>query len=110
MMEYDKKAIGDAIRERRTALGFTQQQAADIAKISLRFYQRIESGEVGMSVDSMLRICDLMETTPDGLLLRILPGETQSEMAWITEKLLRYPKKTQSTAIELMKVFLGFLE
>lgn len=109
-MEYDKKAIGDAIRERRTELGFTQQQAADIAKISLRFYQRIESGEVGMSVDSMLRICDLMKTTPDGLLLRVLPGETQSEMAWITEKLKHYPQKTQSTAIELMKVFLGFLE
>ena len=51
-----------------------------------------------------------METTPDGLLLKVLPGETQSEMAWITEKLLHYPQKTQSTAIELMKVFLGFLE
>lgn len=110
MMEYDKKAVGEAIRERRIALGFTQQQAAEVAKISLRFYQRIESGNVGMSVDSMLRICDLMETTPDGLLLKVLPGETQSEMAWITEKLLHYPQKTQSTAIELMKVFLGFLE
>ena len=110
MMEYDKKAVGEAIRERRIALGFTQQQAAKVAKISLRFYQRIESGNVGMSVDLMLRICDLMETTPDGLLLKVLPGETQSEMAWITEKLLHYPQKTQSTAIELMKVFLGFLE
>ena len=47
MMEYDKKAVGEAIRERRIALGFTQQQAAEVAKISLRFYQRIESGMWG---------------------------------------------------------------
>jgi len=34
MMEYDKKAVGEAIRERRIALGFTQQQAAEVAIVN----------------------------------------------------------------------------
>ena len=109
-MGYDRKSVGNAIRERRLALGLTQQQAVDKADISLRFYQRIESGTIGMSVDTLLSICDLYQTTPDALLMKVSPGDRQSEMVWISEKLSHCSPKTQSTAIELIKVYLGSLE
>ena len=49
-MTYDRKAVGNEIRRRRLALGLTQEQAAEKVDRALRFYSRIELGDVGMSV------------------------------------------------------------
>ena len=38
--------IAELVKNRREALGYTQQEVADLSKISLRSVQRIEKGEV----------------------------------------------------------------
>ena len=53
-MTYNRKAVGNEIRRRRLALGLTQEQAAEKIDRALRFYSRIELGDVGMSVDTLL--------------------------------------------------------
>ncbi len=55
------------IRERRMALGLTQDQVATEAGIELRAYQRYEYGEHMISGASMkigLRICAALELDP----------------------------------------------
>lgn len=55
------------LRNRRVALGLTQQQVADMAKINLRQYQRVESGErhiTGASAKMMLAICAALKINP----------------------------------------------
>ena len=61
-MGYDKKAVGAEIRRRRLALGLTQEKAAEKIDRALRFYARIELGDVGMSVDTLLEICGMLWT------------------------------------------------
>lgn len=108
-MEYDKKSVGQEIRRRRMELGLTQEQAAEKINRALRFYARIELGDVGMSVNSLLSICSMLKTTPDTLLLASVPRESQPEIQWLTEALSNCTEGQRHTAIELVKVYLRSL-
>ena len=68
-MYYDTKASGDRIRQLRTQRGFTQENVAQILNIDRSFYGRIESGKKGCSVDILVLISSLFETSLDYLIL-----------------------------------------
>lgn len=75
-IEYKFNSVGDwtmfqtegqILRNRREELNLTQQQVADKAKILLRQYQRLESGErnlTGASARIMLSICAVLKLDP----------------------------------------------
>ncbi|RZS93892.1 helix-turn-helix domain-containing protein [Aquimarina brevivitae] len=46
MNSVRSKVIAEVVKSRRVALGLTQQEVADLTKLSLRSVQRIEKGEV----------------------------------------------------------------
>ena len=105
-MTYDRKVVGNEIRRRRLALGLTQEQAAEKVDRALRFYSRIELGDVGMSVDTLLEICALLKTTPDALLIGKASDVSEANRQWIAEAIANCPVEKQQTAIELLKVYL----
>ena len=109
-MGSDKKAVGAEIRRRRLALGLTQEKAAERIDRALRFYARIELGDVGMSVDTLLEICGMLKTTPDALLMADAPKEGASDIPWMTEALTNCSPDQQETAIELVRVYLRSLK
>ena len=108
-MTYDRKAVGNEIRRRRLALGLTQEQAAEKIDRALRFYSRIELGDVGMSVDTLLEICSMLKTAPDALLVRETTSESDASREWIAEAIAQCPAEKQQTAIDLLKVYLKSL-
>lgn len=60
----------DVFRERREELGLTQKEVADRAHITVRQYQRIESGSRHIRTSSLrigLSICDALEMDPKGI-------------------------------------------
>lgn len=105
-MTYDRKAVGNEIRIRRLALGLTQEQAAEKIDRALRFYSRIELGDVGMSVDTLLEICGMLKTTPDALLIGEASDAAAANSQWIAEAIANCPADKQQTAIDLLKVYL----
>lgn len=105
-MTYDRKLVGSEIRRRRVAIGLTQEQAAEKIDRALRFYSRIELGDVGMSVDTLLAICTMLKTTPDKLLLRPAPKEAEANGQWIADAMAACSPEQQKTAMELLKVYL----
>ena len=61
------------LRYRREEFGMSQQQVADAAGITLRQYQRFESGERSMSSASMrigLSICHVLRLDPYRFIVR----------------------------------------
>ena len=108
-MTYDRKAVGNEIRRRRLALGLTQEQAAEKTDRALRFYSRIELGDVGMSVDTLLEICGMLKTTPDALLIQETSDDANAVREWVAEAIARCPADKQQTAIDLLKVYLKSL-
>ena len=114
-MGYDKKAVGAEIRRRRLALGLTQEKAAEKIDRALRFYARIELGDVGMSVDTLLEICGMLKTTPDALLMadapkEDAPKEDAADLSWMAEALSNCTPDQQQTAVELVRVYLRSLK
>lgn len=58
---------GAILRNRRIALGMTQQEVADAAHIQLRQYQRFEADERDISSSSMrigLSVCRVLKIDP----------------------------------------------
>lgn len=109
-MAYDRKVVGREIRRRRLALGLTQEQTAEKIDRALRFYARIELGDVGMSVDTLLEICQALKTTPDSLLLDQPEDEAAANRQWVSDVLASCSPEKQRTAIELLKVYLNSKE
>ena len=105
-MSYYRKAVGIEIRRRRLALGLTQEQAAEKIDRALRFYSRIELGNVGMSVDTLLEICALLKTTPDALLIGKASEDAATNYHWVAEAIANCPAEKRQTAVDLLKVYL----
>ena len=104
---YDRKKIGNRLRARRLALGFTQEQVAEMIDKSLTFYTRVELGTAGMSVDTLLAVCTALKTRPDDVLLDPRAEEDVQNQQWIAEAISNCPPEKQRVAINLLKAYLG---
>lgn len=69
MYELDFKEIGHRIAERRRELGLTQWQVEELADITQKYLSNIERATSGLSIDVLMRLCNVLKTTPDHFLL-----------------------------------------
>lgn len=67
-------SIGDRIRKVRTIKGYSQQFIADSLAISQSKFNRIENGSSNISVDDLLKVCELLDVN----LPQILTAEKNS--------------------------------
>lgn len=54
------KILGKAIKERRAALGITQQQVADLAGISINTLYQLERGQSNPTIDVLAKVADVL--------------------------------------------------
>lgn len=69
-------SIGDRARAARTRLGLNQSEVAERVKISDEVYGRFERGLVKPRIQTLLKICEALQVTPNELLLGEVAGET----------------------------------
>nr|WP_199083150.1 helix-turn-helix domain-containing protein [Pedobacter sp. ASV19] len=62
------KELAQKIKELRIRKGFSQEQLAETAQINLRTVQRIEGGETEPRGDTLKRIANALQVTPDELI------------------------------------------
>jgi transcriptional regulator with XRE-family HTH domain len=62
------KELAQKIKELRVRKGFSQEQLAETAQINLRTVQRIEGGETEPRGDTLKRIANALQVTPDELI------------------------------------------
>ena len=74
------KEIGDSIRKRRELLGLLQPRLADIAGVSRRTVQLVETGKANPSLEILLKIAD-----PLGLKVKLTLKESDSGNTTIAE-------------------------
>lgn len=63
------KEISKKVKMHRLKNGLTQAQLAELVDISTVHLSHIETGAVSMSLDCLLRICEVLDITPNHLLL-----------------------------------------
>ncbi len=66
----DQGVLARAVRERRTELGLTQTDLADLAGASRRFVHALESGKPTLRLDKVLAVLGVV-----GLGLVVAPGD-----------------------------------
>ena len=67
------KTIGERARASRTALGLNQAEVAEQVGMSAEVYGRLERGAMLPRVPTLLRLCEVLRVTPNGLLAAEVP-------------------------------------
>jgi transcriptional regulator with XRE-family HTH domain len=57
MTDHLLKELGEALRARRKAAGFSQESYADHIQMHRTYYSAIERGEKNLQLDTLQRIC-----------------------------------------------------
>ena len=67
-MKFDQELFGRRIQEARMRRGITQEAFAEEIDISISYYQKIERGARGCSLDILVLIAEHLNVTTDYLL------------------------------------------
>lgn len=91
-MVIDYKAMGRRVAERRKALGLKQYEVCEMIGANEKYLSNIETARCAMSIESLLLICEALQTTPDYLLLghesKILKKEKEDRLLGELEQLV----------------------
>jgi transcriptional regulator with XRE-family HTH domain len=69
---YDpKNVLGDAVRQRRLALKFSQEKLAERAGLHWTYIGGIERGERNISLMNIVKIARALKVTPSELLAKV---------------------------------------
>ena len=80
-MELNYQLAGVRIRAARLKKKYTQERVSEFADISPQHYSKIESGSTRLSLPCMVRICNVLDVTPNDLLMDSVACATPQLMA-----------------------------
>lgn len=109
---YDRLAVGDRLRLKRTLLGFSQDEMAERIDRATKYYADIERGSCGMSIETMLALSKVLNMSLDFLIYgtESCPNEKlqhTDEVAAILNMLDHLDLQTRKYALEMLKLFLA---
>lgn len=102
-MRVDYVEMGKRIAKRRKELGYRQSYVTEAAGLSDKYLSNIENARSIPSIDVLLRICTVLETTPDYILLGLTKDSETKEFALlIAEELSEVPREQQRFLSDLI--------
>lgn len=101
-MEYDLQLIGKRLQAARKAKHYTQDYVSSKAEIGEKFLSQIECGKAGLSVQTLLVLCDILEVTPNYVLLADPSLAAQTP---VTELLRGLTPQQLSDAEQILEIF-----
>ncbi len=102
-MHYvDYKAVGKRIADRRRELGLKQWQVNEMAGLCNNYISNVERGATVISIDVLMKICTVLNTTPNALLLGTVTDEKNDYVRSITDRLRQMSSKQAALALSLM--------
>jgi len=69
LSEKEMWEIGQRIADKRSALGFSQEEFAEQIGLSRAAVGKIERGEVAPRTDTLISVCRILGTTPNAILM-----------------------------------------
>lgn len=109
MLVFDFRAIGNKLLAIRKKAGLTQSEVAEAANLSDRTYADIERGTVNMRIETVLKICEALQITPDVVMTEENPSISTRKAELLT-KLDRCSVRQKETALNLLAVYLNSLD
>jgi len=100
-MNVDYSLIGKRIAKRRNVLDMTQAELAEKANLSTTYTGNVERG-AKCSIETLMKVCDALDVTPDYLLLGIDKEFRNDNLADMKNEIFRCNAKK----IKLIKEFI----
>ena len=103
-MYVDYKAVGRRIAARRRELGLKQFTVNEMAGLSDKYLSNIERATSVPSIDVLMKLCDVLKTTPDHLLLGTSASPDSEANLLHLQNLLSHLDEKQ------LRLAMGFIE
>lgn len=87
MENLDLVGIGERLRIRRAELKLTQQEICNKIDVTQTHYSNIENGKTGISLESLLKICEILDVSTDYILLGKISNGNESLLVQYYNKL-----------------------
>jgi len=104
-LKIDYKELGERIAKRRKVLNLTQDDVAEATGLSNNHISNIENNHSIPSIETLLKLCEALNITPDYLLLGIFRHTNDSLLSRINQKIKLCDEKKQ----ELVDHFITWL-
>lgn len=102
-MMLDYKALGKRLKEQRLKKGKTQEQLGELAGLSTVHVSHIECGTAKLSLETLLNLCAVLDTTPDMLLFDSVYTSKERLKEEIALLLNECSEKNMNLIVELIK-------
>lgn len=107
---YNRLAVGDRLRLKRTLLGMTQDEIAEKINRATKYYADIERGNCGMSIETLLALSDTLDMSLDYILFgkTVQDKETihTDEVEAVLGLLNNCTDRNRKYALRMLKLFL----
>lgn len=108
---YDRLAVGDRLRLKRTLLGFTQEEMAEKINRAPKYYADIERGSCGMSLETLMSLSETFNMSLDYIVYGTVESKDSSqhteEVCAIIDMLDHASVRNQKYAKQMLKLFLA---
>lgn len=68
-MTIDYTEVGRRMAKRRKELGLKQYEVCEMLNVNYKYISNLETGRSAPSLETIMNLCETLETTPDYLLL-----------------------------------------
>lgn len=100
------KAIGKNIKKYRHLRGLRQEDLAELMDLSPNFISMVERGEKTLSLDSFVRIANVLQVSADMLLADVLDTGYTLKSSLLTEQLESLDKKDREMILDAVETLL----
>lgn len=97
--------IGKVFQEYRLKNNLTQNQVAELTSLEPRHISQIERGLSKGSIDTLIKLCNVYNITPDVVLYDLLSDDTKELVSIYDEKFKKLSKKDKETITHLIEYF-----
>lgn len=108
---YDRIAVGERIRQKRTLLGLSQDEVAECIDRAPKYISDIERGICGMSIETMLAFSLQLDFPLDYMMFGKISEKDAmiqtDEEAALTHILLQCSPSQKEYALRLLKLFIA---
>ena len=106
----DSRILGNNIREFRLGKNLTQDQAAELAGLSVNYYRQIELGNKTPQLKTFVKIAEVLEAPADKLLEGILIIDDKKRATDLLSDINELPANKRKLVISQIKNLLKSLK
>ncbi len=102
-MENIAAVFGRRVRLRRKKLGLSQERLAELCELHPTYIGQLERGEKNASLETVLRVCKGLDTSPSMMFDNISPDGMRTTAQEIYEIVSEFSEKDQKAVLEIIK-------